>query len=285
MTTHFQRDLLPFGTGALVAQALEEDRASADVTTDACVPEGAKLRAKFVGREDFVLCGTQVAEEVYRQLGGGVDLTWNSVDGQIVPAGTTIGEVVGSARHILYGERIALNFLQRLSGIATTTQKYVSATQLGSAVRITETRKTTPCHRHLERYAVRCGGGFNHRPDLSAAVMIKDNHIAIAGGVTQAVQAARSTVSHMCVISCEVESESQVREALEVDVDVIVLDNFDLARMEKCVSLIARRAKVEITGGVTLDNIAAIARLDVDVISIGSLTQRSQAIDIGLDVE
>jgi nicotinate-nucleotide pyrophosphorylase (carboxylating) len=200
-----------------------------------------------------------------------------------VEKGQQIAEVEGSVRSILSGERLALNLLQRLSGIATRTNQYVQAIA-GTKARVVDTRKTTPGLRLLEKYAVRVGGGHNHRYALYDAVMIKDNHIKGAGGIKQAVDAARATIPHTMKIEVETESLEQVREALEAGADIIMLDNMELERMKEAVALIAGRAVVEASGGVTLETIRSIAETGVDVISVGALTHSVKALDISLDL-
>lgn len=196
-----------------------------------------------------------------------------------------IAHVSGPARSILMGERVALNFAQRLSGVATKTRAFVDALPKGSKTRITDTRKTTPGLRALERWAVRCGGGHNHRDDLSSAVLIKDNHIAACGGVRIAIERARAHAPHTSRIECEVDRMEQLREALEAKADVILLDNFDDDALKEAVAITAGRALLEVSGGVTLERIPKIAAAGVDVISAGGLTHSAPAADLALDWE
>ena len=262
-----------------------EDVADGDATTDLCVPRGVTVEGRFVAREPLVVCGLDLVEEVFRQVDPGVTVIREVAEGSHVPGGTHVATVHGGGRSVLTGERIALNFLQRLSGVATTVRSYVQELPPGSPTRITETRKTTPGLRALERYAVRCGGGFNHRTNLGAAVMIKDNHIAIAGGVERAVSAARHGASHTMTVSCEVDRVDQIEPAIQAGADIIVLDNFDVAGMQEALDAVEGRVPVEVTGGVHLGNIRAIGMLAVAAISVGALTQASASIDIGLDLE
>jgi nicotinate-nucleotide pyrophosphorylase (carboxylating) len=189
----------------------------------------------------------------------------------------------GPATSILLGERVALNFMQRLTGVSTMTRRFVDALPDGAPTRITDTRKTTPGLRALERYAVRCGGGFNHREDLGAAVLIKDNHIAAAGGCRKAISRARAYAPHTCRIECEVDDQAQLEEALAAGADVIMLDNFDDDQVRDAMRTIGGRAIVEVSGGITLDRVGTLGALGVDVISVGALTHSSPSSDLGLD--
>lgn len=269
----------------IVSIALEEDLGRGDVTTEACVPRSVRGEATFRARVELTLAGVEVVKEVYRQVDAEVEVHDRARDGDRVGRGEAIGHVVGRATSLLAGERVALNFLQRLSGIATLTQAYVGAVPAGLHTRITGTRKTTPGLRALERYAIRCGGGFDHREDLSSSVLIKDNHIAAAGGVTEAIRRAKNHAPHTSRIECEVDSEAQVEEALAAGADIIMLDNFDDAALPGVRARIGDRAIVEVSGGVTLPRIAVIARAGIDIISVGALTHSAPAMDIGLDWE
>jgi nicotinate-nucleotide pyrophosphorylase (carboxylating) len=200
-----------------------------------------------------------------------------------VPRGTVLWRAEGPARAILTAERVALNFVQRLAGIATATRRFVDAVPTGCATRIIDTRKTTPGLRLLERYAVRQGGGHNHRNDLSSAVLIKDNHIVVAGGVRKAIEAARARAPHTSRIECEVDSLEQLEEALAAAADIVLLDNMDTATVEEAVRRTRGRALLEASGGITLERIPELARAGVDTISVGALTHGSPAADIGLD--
>jgi nicotinate-nucleotide pyrophosphorylase (carboxylating) len=239
--------------------------------------------ATLSARERIVVCGLPILEEVYAQLDLLVDVEAHVQDGDLVEAGTAVATLSGPATSILLGERVALNFVQRLAGVSTMTRRFVDALPDGSETRITDTRKTTPGLRALERYAVRCGGGHNHREDLGASVLIKDNHIAAAGGCTQAIARARAYAPHTCRIECEVDTRPQLEEALAAGADIIMLDNFDDDEVADALELIDGRAIVEVSGGVTLERVAALGALGVDVISVGALTHSSPSCDLGLD--
>jgi nicotinate-nucleotide pyrophosphorylase (carboxylating) len=259
-----------------VRRALSEDIDRGDVTTEACI---ATLHA----RERIVLCGLPIVEEVYAQLDLLVRVDAHLHDGDMVDTGAAIATISGPASSMLLGERVALNFVQRLSGVSTMTRRFVDALPKGSTTRITDTRKTTPGLRAFERYAVRCGGGHNHRADLGAAVLIKDNHIAAAGGCTRAITRARAYAPHTCRIECEVETHAQLDEALAAGADIIMLDNFDADEVRDAVRTIDGRAIVEVSGRITLERVTALGALGVDVISVGALTHSSPACDLGLD--
>jgi nicotinate-nucleotide pyrophosphorylase (carboxylating) len=266
-----------------VRRALAEDIDRGDVTTEACVAPTALGQAVIHARERVVVCGLPVLEEVYAQLDPLVDVERQVDDGDPVDAGAALATLSGPAASILLGERVALNFLQRLTGVSTMTRRFVDALPSGSATRITDTRKTTPGLRALERYAVRCGGGFNHRQDLGAAVLIKDNHIAAAGGVRQAIERARAHAPHTSRIECEVDTREQLEQALDAGADIVMLDNFDDDEVRDALELIDGRVIVEVSGRVTLDRVESLGALGVDVISIGALTHSSPASDLGLD--
>lgn len=266
-----------------VRRALSEDIDRGDITTEACVPPTALGEALVHAREAMVCCGLPIIEEVYAQIDLLVDVDTHVDDGDATDSGTALATISGPAPSILLGERVALNFMQRLTGIATMTRRFVEALPDGSATRITDTRKTTPGLRAFERYAVRCGGGHNHREDLGAAVLIKDNHIAAAGGCTRAIERARARAPHTCRIECEVDSSAELEEAIAAGADVIMLDNFDNDQVRDALSLIAGRALVEVSGGITLDRVTALGTLGVDVISVGALTHSAPSSDIGLD--
>jgi nicotinate-nucleotide pyrophosphorylase (carboxylating) len=267
----------------IVSRALEEDLGRGDLTTEACVEESARGAASLRAREPAVFCGGELVREVYAQLDPSVTVTLQSADGKKVAPGTVVLSLEGPARVLLEGERVALNFCQRLSGVATLTRAYVDALPDGSKTRIADTRKTTPGLRALERYAVRAGGGHNHREDLGAAVLIKDNHIAAAGGVGAAIDRCRARSPHTSRIECEVDTLEQLEVALEHRADIVLLDNFDDGMLERAVKLIDGRAIIEVSGGVKLEHVANVAKLGVDVISVGALTHSARAIDLGLD--
>lgn len=267
----------------IVALALEEDLGRGDLTTEACVAAHASGRAVLRAREELVFCGMEVAREVFAQVDARVQLHAHIADGARVSPGTLVLDVQGPAHALLGGERVALNFVQRLSGVATLTRAYVDALPKGSKARITDTRKTTPGLRALERYAVRCGGGHNHREDLSTAILIKDNHVAAAGGVAPAIARARESAPHTCRIECEVDTFEQLEEALRAGADIIMLDNFADTDLVRAVALVAGKALLEVSGGVTLARVPMIAAAGIDVISVGGLTHSARAVDLGLD--
>ena len=267
----------------VVAIALQEDLGRGDVTTEACVPPGVRGQAVVVARTGLVLCGLDVIREVYRQVDPDVEVHDRARDGEFLRAASICATVAGRAWSLLAGERVALNFAQRLSGIATKTKTYVDELPKDSKTRIVDTRKTTPGLRALERYAVRCGGALNHREDLSSAVLIKDNHIAAAGGIAAAITRVRRHAPHTSRIECEVDTLEQLDEALDAGIDIVLLDNFDDDAIKEAVSRTKERAIVEVSGGVPKERVAALAEAGVDVISVGALTHSAPAADLGLD--
>jgi nicotinate-nucleotide pyrophosphorylase (carboxylating) len=266
-----------------IRRALSEDIDRGDLTSEACVEPTTLGTARLNARERLVVCGLPILEEVYAQVDLLVDVESHVQDGDLVDAGTTLATISGPAISILLGERVALNFMQRLTGVSTMTKRFVDALPSGSSTRITDTRKTTPGLRAFERYAVRCGGGHNHREDLGAAVLIKDNHIAAAGGVSQAIQRAHAYAPHTCRIECEVDTREQLEEALAAGADIVMLDNFDDERVRDALKLVDGQALVEVSGGITLQRVASLGALGVDVISVGALTHSSPSCDLGLD--
>ena len=266
-----------------VRRALAEDIDRGDVTTAACVSATLDGEAKLRAREAVIVCGVPVVEEVYALVDPLVDVDTRIGDGTRAGAGEVIATIAGPAASILIGERVALNFIQRLTGVSTMTRRFVDALPRGSSTRITDTRKTTPGLRALERYAVRCGGGFNHREDLSAAVLIKDNHIAAAGGCRAAIELAKTYAPHTCRIECEVDTFEQLSEALEAGADIVMLDNFSDEEARDAVALVGGRAMVEVSGGITLDRIGKLGSLGIDAISVGALTHSAPSSDLGLD--
>ncbi|HYL50953.1 MAG TPA: carboxylating nicotinate-nucleotide diphosphorylase [Acidimicrobiia bacterium] len=266
----------------LVEDALTEDLGLlGDITTIACVVEDHTAVAAFVSREEGVLAGTAFVTETYRQLDATAGIEWALRDGESVDAGTELGRVTGSLRAILAGERTALNFLSHCSGVASLTRRYVRATH-GKA-RILDTRKTVPSMRAAQKAAVRAGGGFNHRDSLSDAVLIKDNHLAVLG-LTQAIERARARWPGR-TIEIECESLAQVAEARDAQVDRILLDNMTPDEVRTAVKTVEGRAKIEVSGGVTLDTVAAYAEAGADFISIGAITHSVRILDIGLDIQ
>jgi nicotinate-nucleotide pyrophosphorylase (carboxylating) len=265
-----------------VHRAIAEDLGEAsDITTDAIVPADARGRATLIVKEDAVLAGCLAFEYSFQEFDDGATVTWNAKEGDQVRGGDVVATVEGSLRAILTGERTALNFLQRLSGIATLTRAFVEA---AGGVEVRDTRKTVPGLRVLEKDAVRAGGGTNHRMGLYDAVLIKDNHIAVAGGVGRAVELAK-TENPASWVEVECESIDQVQEALDAGADELLLDNMDAATLSEAVRLARGRAKTEASGGVTLDTVGTIAGTGVDSISVGALTHSAPAIDFSLEVE
>lgn len=267
----------------IVTMALEEDIARGDLTSESTIPPDVMGRAAFRAREELVLSGWCVVETVYALIDPTVTLKAENPDGTKLQKGDVAGTVEGPARSILLGERVALNFIQRMSGVATKARRYVDAIPEGSTCRIADTRKTTPGLRALERYAVRCGGAHNHREDLSSAVLIKDNHIAACGGVTAAIERARAYAPHTTRIECEVDTFEQLDEALAAGADVIMLDNFDNDAVKKAIAIVDGRAVLEASGGITIERITTLATLGIDVISSGALTHSARGVDLGLD--
>lgn len=267
-----------------VRAALDEDIGSGDATSQATIPANTKARAKMVAREELVLAGIEFAEAAFREVAPDVLLTRLVQDGMSLFTGMELLSVHDNARAILAAERVALNFVQRLSGIATLTYKFVQAVT-GTRAKILDTRKTTPGWRKFEKYAVRCGGGQNHRFGLYDMVLIKDNHLAALGGnVGQAVQRAREKYPSLKV-EVEADTLEQVGEAAGAGADIILLDNMTLGELRRAVELVKGRCKTEASGGVTLETVQAIAETGVDYISVGALTHSARAADIGLDFE
>lgn len=267
----------------IVRDALAEDVGWGDITTLATVPENAHGRARITARAPGMLAGMAVAQEVFRQVDPRIRIQHLAADGAAVLARTPLCELEGPARGILTGERVALNFLQRLSGIASLTARYVRLVY-GAPVRVVDTRKTTPGLRLLEKYAVTVGGGHNHRMGLYDAVLIKDNHIVAAGGITAAVRRARERAPHTMTVTVECETLEQVAEALAAGADVLLLDNMPTATLAEAVRWAKGRALTEASGGITEQTVAAIAGTGVDILSVGTLTHSAPALDISLDM-
>lgn len=266
-----------------IRRALAEDLGDAgDITTNATIAATATSRAVIAARKAGTIAGLEVARQVFALVGEGVVVADRAADGDRVRPGAVLLELSGSTRAILSGERVALNFLGRLSGIATATAEIVGAVAHTKA-RICCTRKTTPGLRALEKYAVRCGGGINHRFGLYDAILIKDNHVAAAGGVAKAVEAARRAAGHMVKIEVEVDLLAQLDEALGAGADVIMLDNMTPAELKAAVARVAGRAVLEASGSVTRATAPAIAETGVDLISVGWITHSAPSLDVGLD--
>lgn len=268
----------------LVARALAEDIGSGDVTSELTIPVHLRARGVFLAKQAGVLSGLDVAAECFRQVDPTVEFRAHLDEGAAFAAGDHLAEVIGPARSLLAAERVSLNFLQRLCGTATLTREFVSRIA-GTRARIVDTRKTTPGVRQLEKRAVRAGGGYNHRFALYDGVLLKDNHIAVAGGITAAVEAARAAAPHLLKIEVEVTSMPQLTEALAAGADVAMLDNMTVEQMEEAVAFAVGRVQLEASGGIHLDNVAAVAGTGVDLISIGALTHSAPAVDISLEIE
>lgn len=268
----------------LIELALQDDVGDGDITTNNIVPSEIKRKAKMVAKADGVVAGLPVAEMVFKKLDP--DLKWNVItpEGSKVKNGDVLVEFEGSYRALLTGERTALNFLQRLSGIATMSAIYADAVK-GFQTVILDTRKTLPGFNKLDKYAVKTGGASNHRHGLHDMAMIKDNHIEVAGGIMAAVKAVRSGIDHGIKIEVETTTLAQVQEAIDAKVDIIMLDNMNLENMGKAVKLIAGRAKVEASGNITLERLREVAATGVDFISIGALTHSVSALDISQRIE
>jgi len=267
----------------VVRMALAEDLGRAgDVTAQACIPEGARMRAVFAARKAGVLAGIDCVRLAVLAMDPDASVDLKLRDGDAFVAGAVLAEVEADARAFLAAERTALNLLGRLCGIATLTRAYVEAV-VGTKARIADTRKTTPGLRALEKHAVLCGGGVNHRFGLDDAILIKDNHVAVCGGVGEAVRRARASVGHLMKVEVEVDGLDQLDEALAAGPDVIMLDNFTLPMLREAVARTAGRITLEASGGVNLETVRGIAETGVDVISVGALTHSAPALDVGLD--
>jgi len=265
----------------ILLNALDEDLGNGDITTLSVIPESRVANGRYIAKESGVLCGIDIAARVYSLLDDSVVFTKHYNDGDVVNKGDVIAEVSGKAVSLLSGERVGLNLMQRLSGIATRTAQAVEAVK-GSNARITDTRKTTPGIRVLEKYAVRVGGGTNHRFNLADGVLIKDNHIAAAGSITNAVTMARKNAHHMLKIEVEVETFEQLNEALSAGADVIMLDNMTEEQMAEAVKIINKRAVSEASGNMGERDLSKVAATGVDIISIGALTHSVHSMDISL---
>jgi nicotinate-nucleotide pyrophosphorylase (carboxylating) len=278
--------LSPLAVGEAITRALDEDLGRAgDVTSIATIPEDTQARAVMVARQAGVICGLPLALATFQKLSGDLRIEAHARDGVSVAAGVNLLTISGPARALLSGERTALNFVGRLSGVATLTSRYVRHTA-GTQLRICCTRKTTPGLRALEKYAVRCGGGFNHRFGLDDAILIKDNHIAVAGGVRPVLERARRVAGHLVKVEIEVDTLAQLREVLDTGLaDVALLDNMDIATLTEAVKLTNKRLVLEASGGVTESSIATIAKTGVDYASSGALTHSAPNFDVALDID
>mgnify|MGYP004515093993 FL=1 len=267
----------------LIKRAITEDINYIDLATDYLTSDGSVSKAEFMAKADGTLCGIDVAMRVFELLDDDINTEIFIHDGEKVKYGDIIGRVSGSTATILKGERTALNLLQHMSGVATATAEYVKQCE-GTKASIAETRKTLPGLRAIEKYAVMIGGGKNHRFNLSDAAMIKDNHADAYGGITNAVNVLRSRMGHMNKIEVEVRNQEELKEAIAVGADVIMLDNMTTAEMAECVKLTDGRAKLEASGGITLESVHEIAQTGVDIISVGAITHSVKAFDISLKI-
>ncbi|MCU0660882.1 MAG: carboxylating nicotinate-nucleotide diphosphorylase [Myxococcota bacterium] len=277
--------MLPPTVLTVIDLALEEDLGRGDVTCRLTVPRAAQTEARVVAKQELVLSGLDVFAAVMRRVDGSLEVQELAACGASIRRGEVVAKVAGSTASILMAERVALNFLQRLCGIATTTANYVAALPKHSKTRITDTRKTTPGLRYLERRAVLDGGGFNHRADLSGGVLIKENHIASAGSIAAAVAAARAGAPHPLRIEIEVQSRQELELALAAGAEAVLLDNMSKGEVEACVTLAAGRAFIEASGGITLENVGVLAEAGVDAISVGALTHSVRAADLSLLIQ
>ncbi|WP_420824113.1 carboxylating nicotinate-nucleotide diphosphorylase [Thermoflavimicrobium daqui] len=268
----------------IIREALNEDIGNGDLTTESLVPANHRSQALFIAKQSGVIAGLPVIQLVFEELDTNCKLDYLIEEGEEVERGTAIARITGSTRAILTGERVALNLIQRMSGIATITRQVVKQLE-GLECRVLDTRKTTPGLRILEKYAVRIGGGTNHRYGLSHGVMLKDNHIAMAGSLAKAVEMVRSRVGHMVQVEVEADTLAQVEEALTLEVDAILLDNMDIPTLKQAIQLIDGKVWTEASGGITPETVRGIAETGVDAVSLGWLTHSAKALDIGLDFE
>lgn len=271
-------------TEQIIRLALLEDTCLGDVTTESIFLHSQEKTAIIVSKQDFILAGTDVAKRVFQTVDPSMACKIHFKDSDTIKEGDIIFTITGDIRSILTAERVALNFLQRLSGIATLTQKFVKALD-NPRVRLVDTRKTTPGWRKIEKDAVRAGGGFNHRFCLYDGILIKDNHITAAGSIAAAVSLVRARASHLMKVEVEVSDMPQVKQALDAQADVIMLDNMDIDAMTKAVALIGKRAVVEASGNVSLNTLSAISKTGVDVISCGALTHQAVWVDLSMRIE
>jgi nicotinate-nucleotide pyrophosphorylase (carboxylating) len=273
-----------------VNAALDEDIGRGDITSRSVVRPGVKARGSFLAKQDLILAGVEVADAAFTAFDPYIQIESAATDGEALKAGKVFARVMGDAQMLLAAERVALNFLQRLSGIATLTRKYVDAVA-GTNAKIVDTRKTTPRLRLLEKYAVTAGGGHNHRLGLDDGVLIKDNHLAMAGGVSEAVKRARELTGHLHKIEVEVATLEQVREALAANADILLLDNMTPEMVGQAVEIVLkhepqdRRTLTEASGGITLANVRQYAEAGVDMISIGAITHSAPAVDISFKIK
>jgi nicotinate-nucleotide pyrophosphorylase (carboxylating) len=270
-------------TEELIDLALKEDIGPGDITTDNIIHADERGKGIIVAKQDLIIAGLQVAQKVFHTLEPAIQFTRHVKEGDNVAKGTTVVTIEGTLATLLKGERTALNFLQRLSGIATQARAYIAAVS-GPSIKLVDTRKTTPGWRVLEKYAVRVGGAYNHRMGLYDGVLIKDNHIAAAGGIAQAVKRVRRAISHLMKVEVETTTLEEVQEALAAGADIIMLDNMDVEQIREAVAVINKKALVEVSGGVTHERLRDLAHTGVDLISIGALTHSAVAVDLSMKI-
>jgi nicotinate-nucleotide pyrophosphorylase (carboxylating) len=273
---------IPSGVIDLLKQAIEEDVGYGDITTNLMVPEESESRALFIAKGNFVLVGFPFAKEVFSLIEPTTLFKTFHNDGAKVRKGDVLGEVTGKTRVLLAGERVSLNILQRLSGIATITRRFVDAV-IGTKAKIFDTRKTIPCHRFMEKYAVRMGGGINHRFGLFDGILIKDNHIEAVGSIRKAITLAKEG-HHLSKIEVEVENLKDLQEAIKGGADIVMLDNLPVDDIKKAVKMVDKRLKIEASGNITLRNVREIAETGVNMISVGALTHSVNAADISMKI-
>jgi len=268
----------------IINEALKEDIGSGDITTESLVDPDQRGTGKIIAKEPLILAGIEIVKSVFTALDGNTHFQCNFEDGRLLESGDVIMSIEGKLQCLLMGERTALNFLQHLSGIATQVRAFVNALKY-PAVQLVDTRKTLPGFRVLEKYAVRIGGAKNHRMGLHDGVLIKDNHLTASGGVRAAIEKIRSRAHHLLKIEVEVSDLSEVKEALAAGADVIMLDNMNVPQIKEAVSVINRRAVVEVSGNVTMENLNLIAATGVDIISVGALTHSARSVDISMKLD
>lgn len=268
----------------LIELALLEDIGHGDITTEAIFEKDRKGTFYFLAKEDMILCGSEIVKNVFKTLNNSINVKINYSDGKFIKKGTHFGKVGGEIASILTGERTALNFLQRMSAIATNTSKYAEKLN-NTNIKILDTRKTTPAHRVLEKYAVKVGGGGNHRFGLFDGVLIKDNHIDATGGITSAIEKVKKNIPSTIKIEVEVRTLQELKEAVEAGADIVMLDNFKKDEIIEACNIVSKRAKIELSGGITLDELDHLKFYDIDYISVGALTHSAGNIDISLKME
>lgn len=285
--TDFKASLEDLKIDSMIKNALSEDIGNGDITTSAIIPEGHSSKAVLIAKEDFILAGIPYAERTFKLIDSSLNFRTKKRDGSKVRSGTSIAEISGDTASLLKAERVALNLLQRLSGIATVTRSFVERVK-GLSVKIVDTRKTAPGLRIFEKYAVRVGGGYNHRFGLFDGLLIKDNHIAASGGLKKAVNLARLNTHHLMKIEAEVKSIKEVKEALSAGVDILMLDNMSIEKMKRAVEIIRSTGSdklIEASGNIGIEDVRAVAFTGVDLISIGAITHSAGSADISMRIK